>query len=256
MVIKAQNFLGYLDISGPEVLGNDGPFDSWLGNTAQFRRSVIPGEILRVPDEYLRFPNIKNAVATGLLVVLAYDSNDDSLVINAELSGFSGGGGGGVQGTKFVFFDIHGGSDTAELKEINGTPCLVFSNNQEDNTAWVVSRPEDYVAGTTAAIEVFWSPNSSAAGDVVWQLNWKSTPAGSSVALSMTSVNLTQASPGSTSVLITTGTSLAIPAAGMVANNLLTVEIRRLGKDSADTYGGRAQVHLVRMRYTGVIATT
>lgn len=256
MIIKAQNFVGWLDISAPELLGTgtDREYGHWLGQVSQYRHTVRAGDILTLPDEYLQFPNIRNAVNAGYLVVMSYNSKDESIVINAEISGFSGSGGGGVVGTRFVFFDIHGGSDTALLKEVDGTPYLEFANNQEDNTTWTVTIPEDYVSGDVY-VEVFWSPSNASGGSVAWRLNWKSTPTGSSVASALTASDYTQAAPG-TSVLATTGTGLVIPSASIAQNRLLTVEVRRMGKTAADTNTGAARVSLVRLRYTGVIATT
>lgn len=256
MILRASSSLsGILDISGPEVLGNDCPFDDWLGNTAQFRRSMRANDIIEIPDEYLRFPNIRNAVDAGLLVIVSYDSRDESIVINAELSGFSGGGGGGVVDTKFVLFDIHGGSDTAQLREVDGTPCLTFKANKEDNTAWTATIPRDYVSGDVY-VQVYWSPSNSSGGGVRWRLNYKSTASGASLAIPMTAVDFTQAAPASPDFLTTTGTSLAIPAAVIAQDRLLTVEIRRLGNHADDTHTGDAQVSIVRLRYTGVRATT
>ena len=96
MRLKAQNFAGMLDVSAPERLDQYG--ETLANRGVDYRRSVKAGDIFTVPDEYLAFPNIKNAVARGLLVVLGYDTKDESLVINAELSGWSGGGGTGTNG--------------------------------------------------------------------------------------------------------------------------------------------------------------
>lgn len=244
MILRAQNFQGFLDISGPELLEGD-----WLGNASQFRRSVKSGDTIEVPDEYLRFPNIKNAVTLGFLVVESYDSRDESLVINAEVSGFSGSSI-PTTGTKFYFFDLIGGMTTILYDQVDGTPHLPFENGEDDIATWTVGVPGDYHSGDMV-VEFFWATEFLSAGNVAWRLNWKSTPAGSSVAQAMSSVDLVQASPSGANLLATTGSALTIPAAAITLDSLLTIEVRRQGNAAGDTYTGQAKLFLVRMRYTG-----
>jgi hypothetical protein len=90
MILLAKGFEGQLDISGPEELGQ--------ALTKVFRRSVVAGQVIEVPDEYYQFPNIRSAIKCGLLEILDFDGNPESHVINAELEeilkDFTPGGGG------------------------------------------------------------------------------------------------------------------------------------------------------------------
>jgi len=76
MILRALNFQGYLDVSSPELLGAEEP-------TTSYHRTVVANQIFTVPDQYYAFPNIKNAIASGLLEVISYDSAPEGLVINA-----------------------------------------------------------------------------------------------------------------------------------------------------------------------------
>ncbi len=85
MILLANNtFEGWLDISSDEVLGK-----VW---EMPYRNTMAAGQVLFVPDEFYQFPNIRNAVSAGYLTILAFDSRPWSMVVNAELDGFVGGG--------------------------------------------------------------------------------------------------------------------------------------------------------------------
>lgn len=238
MILRANPFIGYLDISAPELLGAD--------LTWNFRRTVVSGETFHVPDEYYRFPNIKNAINAGMLTILAYDSNPDSLVINAELAGY----GVPVAGTKYVLLDFHGAADTEMIKIVNGVPYLIFSHSVEDSSRWTLTLPEDYIVGTNVYVEAYWSPSKTTGGNVQWALGYASDPPGTPIG-PMTMSTYVQAAPIVPNVLSTTGNSLVIPPAALAVSNLLTVALFRQGKAPTDTFAGQAWVHLVRIAYTG-----
>lgn len=243
MIIQANSFPGYLDISAPEVLGSTGL--EWLGAAAQYRHAVKTGDVLFLPDEYLRFPNILNAVGLGMLTVVSYDSRPESIVINAELTG------GGAGATKYVFLDIHGAADTALIKKVNGTPFLEFPPKVESRSAWVVTIPADYKTGTNLVVEVYWSGNlPGGGGNARWVLEYKSVASGASLTLPLLTSTFVQPAPATANRLVTTGTALSISGGALAANALLTLSVRRDGKDPSDTYVGNAQLHLARISYT------
>lgn len=246
MRIRGQNFAGYLDISAPETLGDTEL--GWLASASQFRRSIRAGEIVFVPDEYLRFPNIKNAVNSGLIEVLSYDSRPESILINAE-----GGGGGSpaVPTTKYVHLDIHGGEDTVEMRDENGTPYMVLPPDVTEQIRWSLTLPSDLQPATPIYVEIFWSRGLAGSGDVQWVLEYKPVPVGSNVSTAPSFVSYTQAVPV-TGFLTSTGNSLVIPGGLLVANDLLTISATRAGDDPLDTFAGNARVHLVRVVYTGL----
>ena len=230
-----------------------------------------PGEVHTVSDVMRSARSIRHAITLGYIqVVMDGGISDDYLgdhsdfVAQVELnavqddvntlasmvSGFSGSF--GVPGTKFIFLDIHGGADTAEIRKINGTPYLIFRHDYTDRTSWTVTIPDDYIVGTPLYVEVYWSPSNSTAGNVKWILEYKSVTPGAAVGLPSMTSTLIQPSPGTADLLTTTGTSLVVPAGVILPNALLSVQVQREGKnDPADTYVGQARVHLVRLSYTG-----
>lgn len=243
MILLANTFDGQLDISAPEQLGEP----NWIASTP-FRRTMVSGQILRVPDEYYAFPNIRNAVGLGLLQIVAFDSSPWSLVVNAELSAISGAG---VVGIKYILLDIHGGEDTEEIRDISGTPYLIFRHGRLGRTRWTLTVPDDFRAGTAIQVQVFWSNGGAGAGAVKWGMEYKSIAPGASVSPGPTTVTFVQAAPAS-GILTTTGSSLSIPSGSVSANDLLSLAAERQGADGADTLAGPARVHLVRLAYTGL----
>jgi len=218
-----------------------------------------PGEVHTVSDAMRSAKSVRHAITLGFITVQIDSSASDNyllphsdFVAQVELnalatmvSGFSR-----IPGTKFIFLDIHGGADTAEILLINGTPYLVFKNGEDNRSAWTTSVPNDYIAGTPISVEVFWSPNVSVPGNVNWLFEYKSVSPGGNVSVPITSFQYVQASPGVSSNLITTGTHLSIASTN--ANDLLTISIRRDATNLIDTLPAYAQVHLVRISYTGI----
>lgn len=87
MIITALSFPGkYIDISAPEELGIE------VGKAHSYRNLLTPGDTLRLPDEYYRFPNIRNAHRAGYISVV-FDHHVSSAA--SGVSGWSGAGSGG-----------------------------------------------------------------------------------------------------------------------------------------------------------------
>lgn len=233
MILRATAFSGYLDISAPELLGED--------LTWNFRRTVRAGEIFHVPDEYYRFPNIKNAINTGYLEIISYDTNPDGLVINANK--------GSSSSSKYIYFDLQSATETAEAKIVNGVPCLAFGPGVENSSRWTVSLPDNYTAGTNLYVSAFWSASDSSGGNVQWKLGYRCIAPGGSLSGDLTTVSYLQAAP-SALILATTGNNLSIPASALSTTNcLIAVSLIRSGEQIEDTFDGQAYVHLLRMSY-------
>jgi hypothetical protein len=245
MILRALTFDGWLDISAPEVLGST-EFE-WLGAAAQFRRSMRTGDVVNVPDEYYRFPNIKNAVDAGMLEIVAYDARPEQIVIHAEVTG-----GTGTPGTRYVAFDIHGGADTAIIRDVNGVPSLVFDDGCDYVSKWNVQVPEDYVAGTAAYIEAFWSFASGAPADVRWEMEYKIIAEGADVTGPVSSVAHVQSAPVDAK-LYTTGTNLVISPSNMSPGRFLMASVSRTATNPLDTLSATVYIHLVRLSYTGKV---
>jgi len=245
MVLRALNFPGFLDISAPEVLGST-EFE-WLGAAAQFRRTMKSGDVISVPDEFYRFPNITNAVSAGLLQIVAFDSRPEQIVIHAEAVG-----GRGIPGTKYLVVDIHGGEDTAIIRDVNNVPALVFEEGCNHRSKWNITVPEDYQAGTPIYVEVYFGFSAGGPANVKWIMEYKAVSTGGAMGGPVGSSSFLQpvVAPG---MLYTTGTSLVIPPAGITPEQLLMVAVRRDAKDASDTLVAPIYVHLVKVNYTGLI---
>ena len=254
--------------------------DDNSGGNEVYTVMLRPGETHVVSDRMRSARSVRQAITLGYITVVMDSGIDDTIgpgsdhsdfVAQVELnalanlvsgvsgliSGLSGFSGAiGVHGTKYFFLDIHGGADTAEIQKINGTPYLVFNGNAINRSAWTWTIPDDYVSGTPIIIEVYWSPSSNAAGNVRWILEYKSVVPGGSVASSLLTSIFVQPSPGTMSLLTTTGTALSIPGGAVMPNALLTLSVKRDGQDASDTFTGQAWVHLVRISYTGIKFST
>jgi len=161
-------------------------------------------------------------------------------------------GSSGTPGTKFINLDFHGAADTAHIKESDRIPYLEFSPDIDDRSIWTVTVPADYQTGTDMFVEVYWSPTDSTVGSTRWSLEYKSIAPGGILSGPAATSTLTQPASGTAFLLQTTGTSLTIPAASISANAMLSLAVSRLGTNAADTYAGKARVHVVRVRYTGL----
>jgi hypothetical protein len=91
MIITALTFPGkYIDISAPEEL------DVEVGKLSSYRHLLATGDVVRIPDSYYRFPNIKNAHQAGYISVV-FEYSCSSAV--SGVSGWSGAGSGSSGGS-------------------------------------------------------------------------------------------------------------------------------------------------------------
>jgi len=242
MILLAKNFEGWLDVSANEVLGSTEY--EWLAAAGQFRRSVKAGDCLIIPDEYYRFPNIKNAVDIGYLEIIAYDARPEQIVIHAELPGA------GIPGTKYLAVDIHGGEDTAIIQDINDVPSLVFEEGCNHRSKWTLVVPKDYVAGTPIYVQAYWTFPNGEPAQVRWFMEHKAVLPGEDMTDPAGSVSYIQQALASDK-LYTTGSNLVIPPADLAANKLLMISVRRTALHADDTLDAPVYIHLVKLNYTG-----
>ena len=232
--------------------------------TAMMRPPNHPcgGQRFVVSDEMRHAMSVRCAIKMGWITV-TMDSDDSSdwvaqvelndlAIIVSGISGFSG----SVSQERCIFLDIHGAEDTAEIKDINGTPYLVFHDGVENRATWTISVPEDYVASTDMTLDVYWTPSDASIGNVSWTLQYKITASGATVATGLSTSSIIQAAPGATNVLETTGSSLSIPSSSIVSGALITLGVVRNGAAVSDTYTGKAQVHHSKLCYTGKTAAS
>jgi hypothetical protein len=125
----------------------------------------------------------------------------------------------------------------------------MFHAKKLGRTRWNITVPEDYQAGTAMYAEAFWSA-AGTGGNVQWVMEYKGITPGGTVSNPPMTVSLLQGLPPP-GLLATTGGSLIIPGGTVSAGDLLTVAISRAG--CVDTYSGSARMHLLRVKYTGLV---
>jgi hypothetical protein len=129
MILRALHSAGYLDISSQELL---------QGELTVFRRTLVPGQTIEVPDEYRRFKNIHSAINAGQLEVVSYKSTADSVVVQEELDGL----GGGLDSSTITL-------DSGETKTLDSVSILT-----ERAAKWFISTT-DGTNGTYGSTEIF-----------------------------------------------------------------------------------------------------
>jgi len=159
-------------------------------------------------------------------------------------------------GTKYTQVGIGAGVRTSLTIGTVGSgygaaPVLRYDNSNTSYSRWTMPIPDDYIAGTDMVVELLWTPSNTNAGNVVWQVNYASLAAGEVVPGSsgFTSKTYTQASPGTTLALTSTGNNITINAADIAADDVLNLVVLRDPAAVADTYTNDANVHLVKIKY-------
>lgn len=128
---------------------------------------------------------------------------------------------------------------------------LLFDGTNASNSSWSFPIPEDWQTGTDINIDVFWSPSTAAAGNVVLDCSYASWGTGTTVATGgyTTLTSGAVATPLVMDQLMTTTFTLA--NANLAANRMANVKIIRNPANVLDTYAGNANIHKIRIRYTG-----
>jgi len=271
---SGKTFAGIVNVSDPSWVGATATFYVYLDeydqlvldNTTGFptlstkiaRVEIASGIVLEVIDErasinglidgyQVLYDDSNSFLAEGDTVQEALESLD-AYVANLSFSV-------GQDLSKYKDFDIFGGmkNGNVQIGHVNDSPVLGFLDKPSGvgRVRYSASVPEDYVFGTDIVVKVFWSPRNASAGDVHWNIRYRSLTSDSDdVDSTMTSVSFVQASPGVANRLTDTGQNLAISSLDINAGDILIINVERV-HDGSDTYGAAAQVGLVRMEYTG-----
>ena len=156
-------------------------------------------------------------------------------------------------GEKYLWVDIAGGirtSATTGTVASTNSPVIQFDGTNNSVSRWSFSVPDDWQAGTNMTIDVYWSPSDGTAGNVAFGLNYASFADGATIAGgSFTSLSNTVAAPGVTLQLGTS--SFTLNSANLGASRMVDITLNRDPANVSDTYGGNANIHMIRIRYTG-----
>lgn len=110
--------------------------------------------------------------------------------------------------------------------------------------------PADAVAASPLSIEIIYKASSSSTATVVWSVNALAAPTDGSVDIigagTTTGINGGDLARTADRVYLETAQILASVSAG----SIIRVNVRRLGDDAADTYGGTARLLGIRLLYT------
>jgi hypothetical protein len=157
--------------------------------------------------------------------------------------------------TKYQWLDLNGGVNTSATVGTVASglaPSIQYDAGGNSASRWTFPVPDDWVSGTDIVVTVFWSPSNTNTGNVEWDfdyaiLNITDVLSGGS----FTNVGLTQAAPGTTLELTSTGTTFTIPSGSITADRMASIQINRAGGAGTDTFTGNVNVHMVRIEYTG-----
>lgn len=205
-------------------------------------------EVNGLIDGYeVRFDDTNTTVAVGDSIQEAIESLD------AYVASISSSTGSNIQ--KYWDFDIEGASRNGFVLsgQVSDSPTLDMPDGETGiaRIRYSVSVPKDYVTGTDIVIKVFWSAATASVGNVNWNLKYRLVASNSeNIDIPLTTVNFTQATPGTTNRLTDTNSNLSIAEGDINPNDILIINIER-EYTIIDTYNSTIRIHLVRMEYTG-----
>jgi hypothetical protein len=154
-------------------------------------------------------------------------------------------------GDKYKWLNIGAGITTsATLGSIAGgnSAVLMFDGTNSSDSSWSFPVPDDWVAGTNISVDVFWSPSTAAAGNVVLNASYASWAVGQTVATgSYTALTTTVATPAVQDQLVTT--TFALASANLGANRMVNIKLIR-PTGGSDNYAGNVNIQKIRIRYT------
>lgn len=253
-------FYIYFDENDSLILSNSSGFPQLSTKIA--RVEVVVGNIIDVFDER----EIVNSLVDGYQVL--YDDSNSLIAqgdtvqealesLDAYVASISNvdGGATGQDITKYLDFDISGAilNGLVRSSHVNDTATLAFVNRNAGvaKARYTISVPNDYVSGTDITIKLFWSPSDASSGDVRWRVSYRTLESGTdNVDTALTTVSFNQAAPGITNRLTDTGSNLIVSSGDIGGANILIINVER-EHAAGDTYESTANIHLVRMEYTG-----
>ena len=205
-------------------------------------------EVNGLLDGYeVRFDDSDTTIAIGDSVQEAIESLD------AYVSAISSSTGSNIQ--KYWDFDIEGASRNGFVVsgQISDSPTLEMKdrNSGTARVRYSVSVPKDYVIGTNIIMKVFWSVDTTSAGDVNWNLRYRLVASDTeNIDTPFTAINYIQPAPGATNRLTDTDNNLFISSGDINPNDILIINIER-EYTITDTYDSIVRIHLIRMEYKG-----
>lgn len=130
----------------------------------------------------------------------------------------------------------------------NNTEMTIdFSATVTNTIQLVFQLPHAWSTGTTVHFHVHWKPNSTNAGNIVWEHKYRWTDI-NGVTGAWTTTTLTEAAPGVLDKHVI-GAVKAISGTGLSLSSILQLQLQRLGNDGSDTFTGLAQVMSVDLHY-------
>ncbi len=156
-------------------------------------------------------------------------------------------------GEKYKWLNIGAGVEVSATQgSISGgnSAVILFDGTNSSSDSWAFPVPEDWQANTNISLDVFWSPSTAAAGNVVLDCSYAALATGTVVAAgSYTALSSTVATPAVLDQLVIT--TFGIASANLAANRMVNVKITRDPTKVADTYAGDVNIQKIRIRYTG-----
>jgi len=138
-----------------------------------------------------------------------------------------------------------GGASDADVDTNDGT--FLFAATGTEVIAVVAQMPHAWKSGTSIYPHVHWAKTTSAAGDVVWQLEYRLYPVGGTGTTTF-SVHGSAAAPVSDTPDNDTAEEHLITSFGEFTmatgelSDIIIFRISRLGSDGSDTYGADARL--------------
>ncbi len=154
---------------------------------------------------------------------------------------------------RFWWLDIFGGIRTslgAGAVAGGQSPVLRLDNVNDSEVRWSFPVPHDWQSGTDILIDFFWSSEDGTAGNVHFQFDYAAFALGEALAGgSFTNLTSTEAAPGTTLEL--SSVTFTMASANLAADDMVNFRMRRDPLNGSDTYGADANIHKIRVRYTG-----
>lgn len=172
--------------------------------------------------------------------------------INSQTSvglGGPGPGGDGILG-EYIYpanaFNPRGRVGEADSSTGALPSTLLFDDTTDEVAAVVVYLDHRYTDGSDLMPHVHWCKSTSAAGNVVWELDYQICKRGQAAGsvVTLTSTGLDAATPDNNTAFehLESGFG-SIPGSTLVQSDIIILTIRRKATDGGDTYG--ADVHLL-----------
>lgn len=191
---------------------------------------------------------------TKLQVVGTTKLGDD----NTNFASFAGDGELTLTGTARVKKHIHLPVNSFTLGSTAPTAAVIghfavfqFSNVTTQTAVSTFHIPNDWDTTTDMTIHIHWAPVDANAGDVVWDIDYKSVKSENDEIITGTqrSLTVTDSTQTRQDELLKT-TELTIPAGDLQVNDALGICISRDTDDENDTYGSAASLVLIEIEYT------